>query len=130
MKASEGALYLLEKYFIFVPKPAILVPIQEIKGVELQRVGSGSGNVRTFDISIHMSDCEHVFNNVSKDELQLLERFLRSKDVTIITESKKTSVRRDLNESSEGDYSESETSEKRARIDDEGSSSKIYFFSG
>ena len=55
VKASDGYIYPLKNSLIFIHKPVIYIKLQEIKFVELSRVGGfgGSGmNSRSFDITI------------------------------------------------------------------------------
>ncbi len=88
IKANEGALYILEKNFLFIPKPVLLIPHAEVERCVFSRVGAAFGNPRSFDLKIQArgQDTEHVFSNISKDELDNLMEFLQSKQIAFITE--------------------------------------------
>ena len=66
VKANEGHLYPLERSFLFLPKPVLLLHHHEITKAEFQRVGSGIGNPRTFDFQLVAGTTEHTFSNVNK----------------------------------------------------------------
>lgn len=66
LKANEGHLYVLERSLFFLPKPTLLLHHQEITTVEFQRVGSGIGNPRTFDLKFYIAGIEHTFSNINK----------------------------------------------------------------
>mgnify|MGYP001809850717 CR=1 FL=1 len=87
IKANEGALYPLEKNFLFLPKPTLLIPHAEISRCVFSRVG-GHGNPRSFDfkISVRGTGAEHLFSNISKEELDNLVEYLRTKQIAFATE--------------------------------------------
>lgn len=72
LKANEGHLYVLERSFFFLPKPTLLMHHQEITTVEFQRVGSGIGNPRTFDLKFFIAGTEHTFSNINKYHLDMM----------------------------------------------------------
>ena len=92
IKANEGALYPLEKNFMFIPKPTLLIPHSDIAQCVFSRVGgptsSFGGNPRSFDfkISVRGTGTEHLFSNIAKEELDTLVEYLRSKQIPFITE--------------------------------------------
>jgi len=92
IKANEGALYVLEKNFLFIPKPTLLIAHADIAQCVFSRVGgptsSFGGNPRSFDlkISIRGSGAEHLFSNIAKEELENLIEFLRNKQIPFSTE--------------------------------------------
>lgn len=87
IKANEGSLYPLEKNFLFLPKPTLLIPHADISRCVFSRVG-GHGNPRSFDfkISVRGTGAEHLFSNISKEELDILVEYLRSKQIAFVTE--------------------------------------------
>jgi structure-specific recognition protein 1 len=87
IKANEGALYPLEKNFLFLPKPTLLIPHSDISRCVFSRVG-GHGNPRSFDlkISVRGTGAEHLFSNISKEELDILVEYLRTKQIAFTTE--------------------------------------------
>lgn len=87
IKANEGALYPLEKNFLFLPKPTLLIPHVDISRCVFSRVG-GHGNPRSFDlkISVRSTGSEHVFSNISKEELDVLIEYLRTKQIAFSNE--------------------------------------------
>ena len=50
--ANEGHLYPLEKQFIFIHKPAVLIRFDEIESVEFQRYAGGQVSTRNFDLCV------------------------------------------------------------------------------
>lgn len=92
IKANEGALYPLEKNFLFLPKPTLLIPHAEVAQCVFSRVGgptsSFGGNPRSFDlkISVRGTGAEHLFSNIAKEELDVLVEYLRSKQIPFSTE--------------------------------------------
>ena len=87
IKANEGALYVLEKNFLFLPKPTLLLPHADIARCVFSRVGASFGNPRSFDLKIQLKDdTEHAFSNITKDELDNLMEFLSAKQLPYITE--------------------------------------------
>lgn len=92
IKASEGALYMLEKNILFVPKPTLLIAHADVAQCVFSRVGgptsSFGGNPRSFDlkISVRGSGAEHVFSNIAKEELENLIEFLQNKQLPFTME--------------------------------------------
>ena len=53
VRASDGHLYPLKHSLIFIHKPVIYIKLQDIKFVELSRVGAaGMATSRSFDITV------------------------------------------------------------------------------
>lgn len=81
IKANEGHIYFMEKNIIFVPKPCILIPHEDLTSVTFSRV-DGALSSRTFDISITVrGGTIHQFSNVIKEELSLIEEYLKDKKI-------------------------------------------------
>lgn len=82
LKATEGALYPLERNILFLPKPPTLLPHSDIANVEFSRVGSGMGNPRSFDVKISLrSGTSYAFSNAAKEDYQALEEYCRLKEL-------------------------------------------------
>jgi structure-specific recognition protein 1 len=79
IKANEGALYCLDRSFMFVPKPATYVPIENVEKIVMSRIGGQLAASRTFDISILLKGGagEHQFSNINREEQQSLEEFFK-----------------------------------------------------
>lgn len=112
IKASEGALYPLEKNFMFIPKPTILIPHSDIAQCVFSRVGGPTstfgGNPRSFDfkISVRGTGAEHLFSNIAKEELDTLVEYLRSKQIPFSTEEEgrvRASKKATASDSEDGD---------------------------
>lgn len=81
IKANEGHIYFMEKNIIFVPKPCILISHEDLTSVTFSRV-DGALSSRTFDISITVrGGTIHQFSNVMKEELSLIEEYLKDKKI-------------------------------------------------
>jgi structure-specific recognition protein 1 len=52
--ANEGLLYPLEKQFVFIHKPPILIRFNEVDSVEFQRYAGGQGSTRNFDLCVNL----------------------------------------------------------------------------
>lgn len=83
IKANEGLLYCLDKAFLFIPKPATYVQIDQIAQITMSRVGGALAASRTFDISMKLKNGmgEHQFSNINREEQQPLEDFFRNKNI-------------------------------------------------
>ncbi len=67
IKANEGLIFCLDKSFMFVPKPATYVPIENIQVITMSRVGGALAASRTFDITMTLkSGGEHQFSNINR----------------------------------------------------------------
>lgn len=57
MQADEGFLYPLERAFFYIHKPPMLMPHDEIAGIEFMRQGGGvlAASAKTFDLSIRLA---------------------------------------------------------------------------
>jgi len=68
IKANEGLLFCLDKSFMFVPKPATYVQIENISVITMSRVGGAISASRTFDITITLKGGmgEHQFSNINR----------------------------------------------------------------
>jgi Nucleosome-binding factor SPN, POB3 subunit len=68
IKANEGLLFCLDKSFMFVPKPATYVQIENIAVITMSRVGGAVSASRTFDITMTLKGGmgEHQFSNINR----------------------------------------------------------------
>ncbi|KLJ06355.1 FACT complex subunit pob3 [Blastomyces silverae] len=83
IKANEGLLFCLDKSFMFVPKPATYVQIENISVITMSRVGGAISASRTFDITMTLKGGmgEHQFSNINREEQQPLEEFFKAKNI-------------------------------------------------
>ncbi|KAL1796261.1 hypothetical protein ACET3X_004801 [Alternaria dauci] len=83
IKANEGHLFCLDKAFMFIPKPATYISMDNIASVTMSRVGGAMAASRTFDITFSMKNgqAEHQFSNINREEQQPLENFFRAKGI-------------------------------------------------
>ncbi|KAJ9227636.1 hypothetical protein DTO169C6_277 [Paecilomyces variotii] len=83
IKANEGLLFCLDKSFMFVPKPATYVQIENIAVITMSRVGGAVSASRTFDITMTLKGGmgEHQFSNINREEQQPLEEFFKAKNI-------------------------------------------------
>ncbi|GMH95800.1 hypothetical protein TrVE_jg12761 [Triparma verrucosa] len=90
LKANDGLLYPLEKQFIWLHRPPVLVRFEEISSVEFQRYGGAGASGRNFDLAINLRSAkdgntkEYVFSGIEKTEFPLLKQFLNEKKIKII----------------------------------------------
>jgi structure-specific recognition protein 1 len=92
-KASEGYLYPLEKQFIWLHKPPIVVRYDEIESVEFQRYhqGSSSSTTRNFDLAVVLKGSaaktqgvkEYVFTAIDRGEYKNLNEYVVSKKIRV-----------------------------------------------
>ncbi|KAM5493217.1 FACT complex subunit [Microsporum canis] len=82
-KANEGLLFCLDKSFMFVPKPATYIQIENISVITMSRVGGTVSASRTFDITMTLKggQGEHQFSNINREEQQPLEDFFKAKNI-------------------------------------------------
>lgn len=108
-KANEGHLYPLEKSFVFIHKPPLLIRFEEVESVEFQRYHNASvhhgSTTRNFDLCITLHPTmggsssvladgvkEYVFSGIDRSDYPGLYNFLSGKKIRI----------KNLKESSEG----------------------------
>ena len=61
-QADEGYLYPLERAFFYIHKPPMLLPHDEVAGIEFMRQGGGvlAASAKTFDLSIRLASNDQV----------------------------------------------------------------------
>jgi structure-specific recognition protein 1 len=91
LRTSEGHLYPLEKSFVFIHKPPVLIRFDEVGSVEFQRYAGGQGSTRNFDLSVKLKQIsgessakEYVFSGVDRSDFDSLYNFLSGKKISII----------------------------------------------
>uniref|UniRef100_A0A7S1C2J2 FACT complex subunit SSRP1 n=1 Tax=Corethron hystrix TaxID=216773 RepID=A0A7S1C2J2_9STRA len=91
LRANEGSLYPLEKQFVFIHKPSVLVRFDEIESVEFQRYAGGQGSTRNFDLCVRLLNItgesggskEYVFSGIDRTDYNTLYSFLSGKKIRI-----------------------------------------------
>eukprot|EP00980_Cylindrotheca_fusiformis_P004799 scaffold1028_cov135-Cylindrotheca_fusiformis.AAC.9 len=91
LRANEGLLYPLEKQFVFIHKPPILIRFNEVESVEFQRYAGGQGSTRNFDLSVTLkanasvgsTPQEYIFSGIDRSDYSSLYNFLSGKNIRI-----------------------------------------------
>ncbi|CXI88646.1 FACT complex subunit SSRP1, putative [Plasmodium berghei] len=125
-RAASGQLYPLNKYFLFVVKPVILISFDDIVTLSFQRTGNINQH-RFFSLIIkHKRGISYEYTNIDKSEYAPLLEFLKSKNLNIQDDAnvseKKTDFDDDdddLSESDEEDYVAEEEDEDDDNDDDD-----------
>eukprot|EP00968_Pinguiococcus_pyrenoidosus_P005129 scaffold331_cov243-Pinguiococcus_pyrenoidosus.AAC.10 len=88
-KAYNGLLFVLDRSFVFIHKPTLIIRFGELQSVELQK-GDPKLGLRTFDMVLtlkpgHGADRERVlmFSQLEKDEYKPLLSFLQKQKIRI-----------------------------------------------
>ncbi|SBT43479.1 FACT complex subunit SSRP1, putative [Plasmodium ovale wallikeri] len=107
-RAASGQLYPLNKYFLFIVKPVILISFEDIVTLSFQRTGNINQH-RFFSLIIkHKRGISYEYTNIDKNEYVPLLEFLKSKNINIQDDSnvsdKKQNFDDDLSESDEEEY--------------------------
>lgn len=94
-KANEGYLYPLDSAFFFLTKPTLYIPFVDVSSVNISRAGQASTSSRTFDLEVVLrgNRGSTTFANISKEEQQLLEQFLKSRNLRVKNEDKEAQER-------------------------------------
>ncbi|KAH3674615.1 hypothetical protein WICMUC_003161 [Wickerhamomyces mucosus] len=95
LKVNEGYLYLLEKNFLFVTKPTVFIPYSDVSYVSISRAGETLTSNRTFDLEINLRNqvTKHIFANISRDEQNSIEAFLKEKGIKVRNEEAEEQAR-------------------------------------
>ncbi|KAK0201953.1 structure-specific recognition protein-domain-containing protein [Desarmillaria ectypa] len=84
LKATQGDLFLLEKYIFFVSKQPTLIELSEIHQVFFSRVATAA---RTFDLRIVTKNGpEYTFTSINKEEQESTQAYLKDKKIKIKSE--------------------------------------------
>lgn len=80
-------MYLLEKAFMFVPKPATYISYEQTQSVTFSRVSGAVSALSTFDITVQMKgSTSNQFSNINRDDLKALESFFKLKGLRVKNE--------------------------------------------
>lgn len=94
-KAQDGLLYPLNRSFIFITKPVILVRFDDVLNIEFSR--TGGNQTRFFELTITIKGGgEYSFTSIDKAEYNPLINFLQEKNIRIknLQENLESSSRR------------------------------------
>lgn len=91
LRANEGLLYPLEKQFLFIHKPPVLIRFDEVESVEFQRYAGGQGSTRNFDLCVTLKSAsvagsgakEYTFSGIDRTDYTGLYNFLSGKKIVI-----------------------------------------------
>ncbi|KAK0221698.1 structure-specific recognition protein-domain-containing protein [Armillaria fumosa] len=84
LKATQGDLFLLEKYIFFVSKQPTLIELSDIHQVFFSRVATAA---RTFDLRIVTKNGpEYTFTSINKEEQESTQTYLKDKRIKIKSE--------------------------------------------
>lgn len=92
LRANDGLLYPLEKQFVFIHKPPILIRFNEVESVEFQRYAGGQGSTRNFDLCVNLKASampaasgvkEYTFMGIDRSDYAGLYSFLSGKKIKI-----------------------------------------------
>jgi structure-specific recognition protein 1 len=91
LRANEGLLYPLEKQFLFIHKPPVLIRFDEVESVEFQRYAGGQGSTRNFDLCVALKSSsiagggakEYTFSGIDRTDYTGLYNFLSGKKIVI-----------------------------------------------
>jgi structure-specific recognition protein 1 len=91
LRANEGLLYPLEKQFLFIHKPTVLIRFDEVESVEFQRYAGGTGSTRNFDLCVTLRSVasgaggvkEYTFSGIDRSDYTGLYNFLSGKKIVI-----------------------------------------------
>ncbi len=91
VRANDGHLYPLEKSFVFIHKPPVLIRFDEIASIEFQRYAGGQGTTRNFDLCVRLekaagdtSTKEYTFSGIDRTDFDSLFSFLSGKKIKIL----------------------------------------------
>lgn len=128
LKAKSGHLYPLERSFVFIHQPTLVLRFEDISSVEFERFAKGSAT-RNFDLRVTMKSFggdsrveEHVFASIERAEYKPLLSFLSEKKLNLVNlEADDTSERQNLSEvlGDEDDDDESRGSEDEDEEEDD-----------
>jgi structure-specific recognition protein 1 len=91
LRANEGLLYPLEKQFVFIHKPPVLIRFNEIESVEFERYAGGQGSTRNFDLRVSLKasavigtgQSEYTFSGIDRSDYTGLYDFLSKKSIRV-----------------------------------------------
>ena len=84
-KASEGYLYPLERSLVFIDKPVIYIPLEDITKVDFMRFKKSSMQ-RSFDITVITKKDQIEFSGIDRNEFDEIFNYFKSKNVKVGSE--------------------------------------------
>lgn len=91
LRANDGHLYPLEKQFVFIHKPPVLIRFDEVDSIEFQRYAGGQGTTRNFDLCVRLRKAvgdsnakEYTFSGIDRSDFDGLYSFLSNKKIKIL----------------------------------------------
>jgi structure-specific recognition protein 1 len=85
---QDGQLYVLDKGFMFVNKPAMNLPFNEVESVDVDRTSDEVQRraLKSWDLTVSMrnSSTKHTFTNLERNDYDPVVAFLKSKGVKLI----------------------------------------------
>lgn len=82
LKANDGYLYPLEKCLIFIHKPVVYIPHEDIRHVECSRVHESNMH-KSFDLNIVTKKEEIQFLGIERSEFEALSNYFSNKKIKI-----------------------------------------------
>lgn len=85
VRASEGHLYMLDKFLLFISKSPLLIPYSDVGVVHFERVSSAMSASRTIDVRLEMrtDGADITFSAINKEEHPHLSEFLADKKIKV-----------------------------------------------
>lgn len=79
---------MLEKAFMFVPKPATYISYEQTQSVTFSRVAGAVSTLSTFDITVELKNGagSSQFSNINREDLKALEDFFKLKGLRVKNE--------------------------------------------
>lgn len=121
-KASEGHLFVLDRNFIFLPKPVIITSFEDIDNIEIALTGTSLH--KNFEIKLSLHRGEKIgYSNINGENLDIFLNYLKNKKIpfNIEEENEKRRTYYDIDSSSA-----SEDQSKHSKMDEETSTDSSY----
>ncbi|KAL5722623.1 hypothetical protein ACHQM5_006124 [Ranunculus cassubicifolius] len=84
LRTDDGVLFPLEKEFLFLPKPTLILN-DEIAYVEFESHGAAGASMQYFDLVLKLkTEQEYIFQNIQKREYNNLVTFINGKGLKIM----------------------------------------------
>lgn len=114
-KAKGGYLYPLERSFVFIHQPTLVLRFEDIASVEFERFSNKDSATRNFDMRITMKSVdrteEHYFSSFERAEYKPLLSFLSEKNLKLVT-TDESDERQNLQEILDEENDDSEDDEE------------------
>ncbi|KAI6648011.1 FACT complex subunit SSRP1 [Oopsacas minuta] len=97
LRANPGLLYPLEKAFLFIHKPPVLVRFDEVACVNFARVLGGS-TIKSFDFEVeNRNGTSYTFSNIAREDYPSLSEFVTQKKLAVKNKGQRN-IRDTINE--------------------------------